>query len=145
MYGSTPRPERSRVGLDENNWSYDRVGKIIETREEARGLDNQKDFFDEFISDETEIDDSEANDEFDDDTEVDLRTVLLIKSEMIALLGLRQSTETATIVRIDPRQPVPSSQRYDDTAAAVKWFNRSLATSKRNGWEVIFDGRPQYG
>lgn len=119
-------------------------------------MDNQKDFFDEFISDEPEIDDSEANDEFEDDIEVDddtqaddievdLRTVLLVKSEMIALLGLRQSTEAATIVRIDPRQPLPSSQQYDDAAAAVKWFNRSLATSKRNGWEVIFDGRPMYG
>jgi hypothetical protein len=108
-------------------------------------MDNQNDFFDEFINDETEVDDSESDEEFDDDAEVDLRTVLLVKSDMIALLGLRQSTEAATIVRIDPRQPLPSTQRYDDAAAAVKWFNRSLATSKRNGWEVIFDGKPMYG
>ncbi|MDT4966251.1 MAG: hypothetical protein QOJ64_988 [Acidobacteriota bacterium] len=108
-------------------------------------MDNQNDFFDEFINDETEVDDSESDEEFEDDAEVDLRTVLLVKSEMIALLGLRQSTEAATIVRIDPRQPLPSTQQYDDAAAAVKWFNRSLATSKRNGWEVIFDGKPMYG
>lgn len=107
-------------------------------------MDNQEDFFDEFINDESEIDDSEIGDEIDDE-DVEFRTVLLMKNDMLALLGLSQSTEKGIIVRVDPRHPIPASQRYDDAAAALKWFNRSLATSKRNGWQVIFDGSPLFG
>jgi hypothetical protein len=110
-------------------------------------MDNQEDFFDDIISDEeSEFDDHEA-DEFDDedDMDVEVRTVLLLKNDMLALLGLKQSAEAGIIVRIDPRQSTPSAQSYDDAAAALKWFNRSLATSKRNGWEIIFDGQPLFG
>jgi len=111
-------------------------------------MDNQEDFFDDIISDEeSELDDHEA-DEFDDDEDdmdVEVRTVLLLKNDMLALLGLKQSAEAGIIVRIDPRQSTPSAQSYDDAAAALKWFNRSLATSKRNGWEIIFDGQPLFG
>ena len=111
-------------------------------------MDNQEDFFDDFddiVSDDTEMDDSEMGDDVEADEDVELRTVLLMKNEMLALLGLKQSAEAGIIVRVDPRQPVPAAQTYDDAAAALKWFNRSLATSKRNGWEVIFDGEPLYG
>jgi len=111
-------------------------------------MDNQEDFFDDIISDEeSEFDDSGA-DEFDDDetdADVEVHTVLLLKNDMLALLGLKQSAEAGIIVRIDPRQPTPSAQSYDDAEAALKWFNRSLATSRRNGWEVIFDGEPLFG
>ena len=118
-------------------------------------MDNEEDFFDDIISDETVGDELETNDaemfddddydedEMDDDAEV--RTVLLMKNEMLALLSLKQSAEAGVIVRIDPRQPVPAAQSYDDAEAALKWFNRSLATSKRNGWEVVFDGQPLFG
>jgi hypothetical protein len=111
-------------------------------------MDNQEDFFDEFddiISDEAEIDETEMDEEDEADEDVEVRTVLLLKNEMLALLGLKQSAEAGIIVRIDPRQPMPAAQTYDDAAAALKWFNKSLATSKRNGWEVIFDGQPLYG
>ena len=112
-------------------------------------MDNQEDFFDDIISDEElEFDDEEDFDEddsFDDEEDVEVRTVLLMKNDMLALLGLKQSAEAGVIVRIDPRQSLPSAQKYDDAAAALKWFNRSLATSKRNGWEVIFDGHPLFG
>ena len=111
-------------------------------------MDNQEDFFDDIINDEeSEFDDYEADefDEDEDDADVEVRTVLLLKNDMLALLGLKQSAEAGIIVRIDPRQPAPSAQSYDDAAAALKWFNRSLATSKRNGWEVIFDGQPLFG
>ena len=112
-------------------------------------MDNQEDFFDDIISDEElEFDDDsdfDMDDSFDDEEDVEVRTVLLIKNDMLALLGLKQSAETSVIVRIDPRQSLPSAQKYDDAAAALKWFNRSLATSKRNGWTVVFDGQPLYG
>lgn len=110
-------------------------------------MNNQDDFFDDIISDEPEMDDFEAgedeNDDYDEESEV--RTVLLAKNEMLALLGLKKSAEEGIIVRVDPRQPLPSAQRYDDIESAVEWFNRSLATSRKNGWEVIFDGQPLYG
>lgn len=111
-------------------------------------MDNQEDFFDDIISDEElEFDDSDAEDfdEDEDDADVEVRTVLLMKNDMLALLGLKQSAESGVIVRIDPRQPTPAARSYDDAAAALRWFNRSLATSKRNGWEVIFDGEPLFG
>ncbi|MDT4952662.1 MAG: hypothetical protein QOJ02_800 [Acidobacteriota bacterium] len=112
-------------------------------------MDNQEDFFDDIISDDADLDEIEMSDgdEMDDemDEDVEVRTVILVKNEMVALLGLKQSSEEAIIVRVDPRQPMPAAQTYDDTAAALKWFNRSLATSKQNGWEIIFDGEPLYG
>lgn len=112
-----------------------------------KNMNNQDDFFDDLISDEPELDDFESDedmgDDFDEDGEV--RTVLLAKNEMLALLGLKKSAEAGIIVRVDPRQPLPSAQRYDDIESAVEWFNRSLATSRKNGWEVIFDGQPLYG
>ena len=110
-------------------------------------MNNQDDFFDDIISDEPEFDDFESNEEEDDDYDeaAEVRTVLLAKNEMLALLGLKKSAEEGIIVRVDPRQPLPSAQRYDDIASAIEWFNRSLATSRKNGWQVIFDGQPLYG
>jgi hypothetical protein len=111
-------------------------------------MNNQDDFFDDIISDEAEMDDFESNEYQEDDEEdedAEVRTVLLAKNEMLALLGLKTFADNAIIVRVDPRQAIPSAQRYDDTNAATKWFNRSLATSRKNGWEVIFDGQPLYG
>jgi hypothetical protein len=110
-------------------------------------MNNQDDFFDDIISDEPELEDFESDEDEDDDfdEQAEVRTVLLAKNEMLALLGLKKSAEQGIIVRVDPRQPLPSAQRYDDIESAVEWFNRSLATSRKNGWEVIFDGQPLYG
>jgi len=107
---------------------------------------NQDELFGEIIGDESELDDFEGFEDQDDDDEyAEVRTVLLAKKEMLALLGLKKSAEAGIIVRVDPRQPIPSAQRYDDIESAVEWFNRSLATSKKNGWEVVFDGPPLFG
>lgn len=109
-------------------------------------MNNQEDFFDDIISDEDELESFEGDyEEEDDEEDAEVRTVVLAKNDMLALLSLKKSDEAGVIVRIDPRQPAPAAQRYDDAAAAVKWFNRSLATSKKNGWEVVFDGRPLFG
>ena len=69
----------------------------------------------------------------------------MAKDGMLALLSLKTSEESGLIVRVDPRQSSPAAQKYDDAAAAGKWFNRSLATSKRNGWVVLYDGEPLFG
>ena len=110
-------------------------------------MNNQEDFFDDLISDEEELEDFEGDydEEDEDDEDAEVRTVVLAKNDMLALLSLKKSDEAGVIVRIDPRQPAPAAQRYDDAAAAVRWFNRSLATSKKNGWEIVFDGQPLFG
>ena len=111
-------------------------------------MNNQEDFFDDIISDEDEPEEFEGDYEEEDEEDyedAEVRTVVLAKNDMLALLSLKKSEEAGVIVRVDPRQPAPAAQRYDDAAAAVKWFNRSLATSRKNGWEVVFDGRPLFG
>ncbi len=67
------------------------------------------------------------------------------KNDLLALLSLRVSAQGCRIVRVDPRQSLPSAQTYEDADAATLWFNRSLATSRRNGWSIIYDGEPSFG
>jgi hypothetical protein len=114
-------------------------------------MSKNNDFFDDLINDEPESseyemtpDEMEEEDE-DDEVPVDMRTVVMAKEEMIALLGLKTSPQGGLIVRVDPRETRPAAQTYDDPAAASKWFNRSLKTSRRNGWQVIYDGEPLLG
>ena len=96
------------------------------------------------LSDDEDADDA-AGDEADDDEDAEVRTALLAKSEMLALLSLKTGARGGLLVRVDPRQPLPSAQTYEDAAAALRWFRRSLATSRRNGWEVVYEGAPLYG
>lgn len=83
--------------------------------------------------------------EDDDDASAEIRTALLAKNDMLALLGLKTSSQGGLIVRVDPRQSLPTAQTYEDAASATKWFKRSLATSQRNGWVLIYDGEPLLG
>ncbi|HVG31117.1 MAG TPA: hypothetical protein VM864_15510 [Pyrinomonadaceae bacterium] len=88
----------------------------------------------------------DEEDEDDEDEDAEVRTALLSKHEMIALISLRTSAEGGgRIVRVDPRQPLPAAKVYEDPADALRWFRRSLATSRRNGWEVVYDGEPRFG
>jgi hypothetical protein len=129
-------------------------------------MDERDDFDEELIiDDEPTANDAEADDpasadgylpddedgevdelEGEDDDDAEVRTALLSKHEMIALISLRTSAEGGgRIVRIDPRQPLPAAKVYEDPADALRWFRRSLATSRRNGWEVVYDGEPNFG
>lgn len=84
--------------------------------------------------------------EFDDDlNEVAVRTAVMRKNDMIALLCIKTASAGAAICRVDPREERPAVQIYDDPNAAVEWFTRSLRTSRRNGWSVIYDGLPLQG
>jgi hypothetical protein len=109
-----------------------------------------KDDFD-FESD-FDLDDDELTDDiadFDDLIEegenVVLRTAVLQKNNMVALLCIKSATAGAAICRVDPREPVPAVQLYNDKDAALEWFTKSLRTSKRNGWNVVYDGLPLQG
>lgn len=118
--------------------------------------DYNDNFFDEMIDvdDDSEAEAVEYTDEgedFDDgdDPEDDdalvVRTAVLAKNDMLALLSLKSSDEGGQIVRFDPREPLPAIQRYESEAEALKWFRRSIATSRRNGWSVVYDGEPMMG
>ena len=113
-------------------------------------MSEEKDFFDEWIDDEeSETDDfdimNEDEEDEDDDLPSEVRTVLMMKNDMLALLGLKTSTQRGLIVRVDPRQPMPSAKSYEDAEAATKWFNKSLLTSRKNGWGILYDGPPLFG
>jgi hypothetical protein len=85
-------------------------------------------------------------DEFDDEFDsVAVRTAVMQKDQMIALLCIKTATMGAAICRVDPREDHPAVQIYDDPNAAVEWFTKSLRTSRRNGWSVVYDGLPLQG
>ena len=115
-------------------------------------MKDQNDFFDDVIDDEADLDDSTRmqfdetdDDDTDDEEPIDVRTAVLTKNGMVALLSLKTTATGGQIVRVDPRQPIPSAQTYDDEASAAHWFRRSLATSRKNGWLVAYEGEPLFG
>lgn len=109
-------------------------------------MDERDDLFEDWPG---EGPDEEADDEDDEDGDegepFDVRTAVMTKNDMVALLSLKTSATGGIIVRVDPRQPLPAAQSYEDALAATNWFNRSLATSRRNGWRVLYDGEPLFG
>lgn len=99
-----------------------------------------------------EFDELDELDEFDsgefediDLLEVNIRTAILQKNNMLALLCVKTATQGGAICRVDPREPNPSVQLYDDPEKAIEWFTKSLRTSKANGWSVVYDGLPLRG
>ncbi|HYG10548.1 MAG TPA: hypothetical protein VD835_11410 [Pyrinomonadaceae bacterium] len=111
-------------------------------------MNEPEDFFEEIIGEEEaydDIDESEDEDGTDDAEPFEVRTAVMQKNDLLAILSLKISAEGGRIVRVDPRQRVPSAQTYEDADAATHWFNRSLATSRRNGWSVVYDGEPSFG
>jgi hypothetical protein len=99
------------------------------------------DFEDEF---DEEIEGFDGFDEIDDEDSV-VRTAVLKKNGMVALLCVKTESDGATVSRVDPREDHPSMQFYDDSEAAMHWFSRSLRTSRKNGWQVVYDGLPLQG
>src|SRR5512141_1805522 len=109
-------------------------------------MSNEFDFDPEFEFDD-EFDEELAEfDEFDDDLDdVEVRTAVLQKNDMVALLCIKTAAAGAAICRVDPREDRPAVQIYDDANAAVEWFTRSLLSSRRNRWNVVYDGLPLQG
>ena len=92
-------------------------------------------------------DNLEDFEEFDEleSAEVQMRTAILSKNNMVALLCVKTASEGGAICRVDPRETNPSVQLYDDPEKAIEWFAKSLRTSKKNGWQVVYDGLPLQG
>lgn len=94
-----------------------------------------------------ELDEFDEFDEFDETEpdEVNVRTAVLSKNNMVALLCIKTADKGGAICRVDPREANPAVQIYDDPAKALEWFNKSLRTSRQNGWQVVYDGLPLQG
>ena len=99
--------------------------------------DDFEDVFDEELAD--------LEDEIDSDEDLLLRTAILQKNNLTALLCIKSAPAGAAICRVDPRETFPAVQLYEDRDAAMLWFSRSLRTSKKNGWNVVYDGLPLQG
>lgn len=106
-------------------------------------MENEFDFDSEGFEELDGID-FEDFDELEPD-EVETRTAILSKNDMIALLCVKTAGQGGAICRVDPREENPSVQLYDDPAKAIEWFNKSLRTSRKNGWQLIYDGLPLQG
>lgn len=100
----------------------------------------------EFLDEEEEFElDEEEDDDADDDGSTVVRTAVLQKNDMLALLSLKAAPDGGQLVRYDPRQSLPSLRRYESEEEARRWYARSLATSRKNGWSVVYDGAPLIG
>ncbi len=110
-------------------------------------MSSEFDQFPDFDLDDEEFTDelSEFEDFDDDQVDVHVRTAVLQKNNMVALLCIKSATAGAAICRVDPREDQPAVQLYNDPGAALEWFTKSLRTSRRNGWNVVYDGLPLQG
>lgn len=104
-------------------------------------LDEDFDFDDDFSDELADFDDFSDNNADD----VLVRTAVLQKNNMVALLCIKSATAGAAICRVDPREANPAVQIYDDPTAALEWFTKSLRTSRKNGWTIVYDGLPLQG
>ncbi len=75
----------------------------------------------------------------------EMRTAVLKKKDMVALLCLKTANRGGAICRVDPREEQPSVQLYDDPEKALEWYNKSLRSSRKNGWQIVYDGLPLRG
>lgn len=108
-------------------------------------MSNEFDYKPEFDFEEDfddELEDFENFDEFDDTL---VRTAVLKKNNMVALLCIKTASEGGAICRVDPREDHPAVQIYDDPDAALEWFTKSLRSSRKNGWQIVYDGLPLQG
>lgn len=113
-------------------------------------MNDDFDFDDDLVFDdlgEENIDEEllDLEDSIDDAPDVMLRTAILQKNSMTALLCIKSATAGAAICRVDPREAFPAVQLYEDRDAAMLWFSRSLNSSRKNGWDVVYDGLPLQG
>jgi hypothetical protein len=120
----------------------------MENELEFDGLDNFDDFGDIGNIDDSEMDfeNFEAIDfDLEDVEPIEVRTAILIKNNLTALLCIKTAERGGAICRVDPREANPAVQIYDDAEKALEWYNKSLRSSKKNGWTIAYDGLPMFG
>lgn len=78
--------------------------------------------------------------------QINFRAVILIKHDVLALVGMATTPEGARVARFDPRaEPPISLGPFEETPKVTYAFRRSIQSSKTNGWAVIYDGPPLLG
>ncbi len=78
--------------------------------------------------------------------QINFRAVILVKNEVLALVGMATTHEGSRVARFDPRaEPPVSLGPFEDPPKVAYAFRRSVQTSKTNGWTVIYDGPPLLG
>ena len=82
----------------------------------------------------------------EEEQQLDFRAVILVKDDMLALVGMATTPEGARVARFDPRsEPPVSLGPFEDAPKVVYAFRRSVQASKTNGWAVVYDGPPLLG
>jgi hypothetical protein len=126
--------------MKERDFSTDEWADELDLEADGADADDTEDFG--LVADDAD----EGSDDYDDeDDAAEVRTALLSKSDMLALLSVKTGDAGGLLVRVDPRQNAPAAQTYETADTALHWFRRSLSTSRRNGWEIIYDGPPLFG
>ena len=125
--------------MSERDFSTDEWADELDLEADGPGADDAEDFG-------LSASDADESDDYDDeDDSAEVRTALLSKRDMLALLSVKTGDAGGLLVRVDPRQNAPAAQTYETADTALHWFRRSLSTSRRNGWEIIYDGPPLFG
>jgi hypothetical protein len=75
---------------------------------------------------------------------VQQRTVVMTKSDMLALIGMVKTDQGASITTVDPRREHPLVKTYEPRLV-IDEFKKVLRLSLRNGWQVVYDGPPLWG
>ena len=75
---------------------------------------------------------------------MEIRTLLMTKNDMLALIGMVKTDEQASITTLDPRREQPLVKTYEPWLVADE-FKKVLRLSLRNGWHVVYDGEPLKG
>jgi len=120
--------------------------ELDELEQELDDFENDLDDFENEIDNfEEDLNALEAEMNIVEFTNVNMRTAVLSKNDMFALLCLKTATQGGAICRVDPRETNPAVQLYDDPEKALDWFTKSLRTSQKNGWKIIYDGLPLEG
>lgn len=125
--------------MSERDFSTDEWADELDLEADSSDGDDAEDFG--LVADDAD----DADDYDDEDDSAEVRTALLLKRDMLALLSVKTGDAGGLLVRVDPRQSAPAAQTYETADTALHWFRRSLSTSRRNGWEVIYDGPPLFG
>ena len=126
--------------MSERDFSTDEWADELDLEADGPAADDTEDFG--LVDDD---DEAGADDGYDEDDSAEVRTALLAKRDMLALLSVKTGEAGGLLVRVDPRQNAPAAQTYETADTALHWFRRSLSTSRRNGWDVIYDGPPLFG
>jgi hypothetical protein len=78
-------------------------------------------------------------------SELTIRTAIMLKDDLLGVIGVAVSQQFAQVARFDPRSGEPRTSRWDDEGKAKRGFKNMIRASCENGWDVVYDGPPLVG